>query len=154
MAKRIMVSTRIKKRWRKIHGNSLQYSINTALSKTKVSAEEFQKCWKRVRPTIPTEDLFRLFEKTFGSGHNLRGKVDFINYILRRCQNMGGPVLTDMTAWLKDLRLDRYAKAFIEAGYEDLTDIAEMSLDDAMEIEGMKKPHAKRICKASRNLTT
>ena len=59
-----------------------------------------------------------------------------------------------VTAWLKELRLERYAKAFVEAGYQDLSYIAEMSLDDAMEIEGMKKPHAKRICKASRNLTT
>ena len=54
-----------------------------------------------------------------------------------------------MTAWLKELRLERYANAFVEAGYQDLSYIAEMSLDDAMEIEGMKKPHAKRIYKAA-----
>ena len=59
-----------------------------------------------------------------------------------------------VTAWPKELPVERYANAFVEAGYEDLSYIAEMSLDDAMEIEGMKKPHAKRICKASRNLTT
>ena len=58
-----------------------------------------------------------------------------------------------MTVWLKELSLERYAKAFVEAGYEDLSYIAEMSLDDAMEIEGMKKPHAKRIYKASRDLS-
>ena len=58
------------------------------------------------------------------------------------------------TAWLKELRMECYANAFVEAGYEDLSYIAEMSLDDVMEIEGMKKPHAKRIYKASRNLTT
>ena len=65
--------------------------------------------------------------------------------------SVGDPVCppTDVTAWLKKLGLERYASAFAEAGYEDLGYIAEMSLDDAMEIEGMKKPHAKRICKAA-----
>ena len=64
---------------------------------------------------------------------------------------LGDPVLaaTDVTAWLQALGLERYSKAFAEAGYEDLSYIAEMSLDDALEIEGMKKPHAKRICKAA-----
>ena len=59
-----------------------------------------------------------------------------------------------VTAWLKELPVERCANAFVEAGYEDLSYIAEMSLDDAMEIEGMKKPHAKRISKASRDLST
>ena len=41
---------------------------------------------------IPAEDLFRLFKKAFGSGHNLRDKVDFIKDIVRRYQDMGDAV--------------------------------------------------------------
>ena len=51
--------------------------------------------------------------------------------------------------WLKELGLEVYTSALAEAGYEDLGYIAEMGLDDATEIEGMKKPNAKQICKAA-----
>ena len=88
----ISVPTRIKERWYKIHGNGYQFLITKALSEAKLSPKAFKKCWKKVRPMIPEEDLFRLFDKTFGSRNNLLGRVDFINDILRRYQNMGEPV--------------------------------------------------------------
>ena len=89
----INVPTRIKERWRRTRpGNVFQFLISTALSEAKVSAEKFKTCWKRVQPTIPEEELFRLFEKTFGSGDNVHRKVDFINDILRRYQDIGEPV--------------------------------------------------------------
>ena len=79
------MSARIKERWRSTRPNSgTQFLINTALAEAKVSAEKFKKCWQTVQPTIPEEDLFRLFDKTFGSDDNLRGKVDFIEDILQR----------------------------------------------------------------------
>ena len=81
----VKVPARIKERWHSTRpNNGAQFLINTALSEAKVSAEKFKKCWQTVRPTIPEEDLFRLFDKTFGSDDNLRGKVDFIEDILQR----------------------------------------------------------------------
>ena len=82
----ISVPSRIRERWRKTHDNSGEFTITKALSEAKVSPKEFRTCWKRVQPTIPEEDLLRLLKKAFGSGHNLRGKVDFIKDILRRYQ--------------------------------------------------------------------
>jgi len=38
------------------------------------------------------EEIIRLFKKTFGSGHNLSGKIDFIKDILRRYKGMGEAV--------------------------------------------------------------
>ena len=90
---RIKVPVRIGERWRSTRpGNSFQFTITKALEEVKVSVEEWKACWKRVQPTIPEEELFRLFEKTFGSDHNLSSKVDFIKDIVRRCQDMGEPV--------------------------------------------------------------
>ena len=81
----VKVPARIKERWRSTRpNNGTQFLINTALSEAKVSAEKFKKCWKTVQPTIPEEELFRLFDKTFGSVDNPRGKVDFIEDILQR----------------------------------------------------------------------
>ena len=88
----ISVPKRIKERWCKTHCNNLQFRLNKSLSEAKVSAKEFKRCWKMVQPTIPEDEIFCLFEKTFGSGNNRRGKIDFINYILRRYQNMGETV--------------------------------------------------------------
>ena len=85
---KISVPTRIRERWRSAAG----FYISKALSEAQVSAEKFKTCWKRVRATIPKEELFRLFEKTFGSEDNLHRKVDFINDILRRYQGMTEPV--------------------------------------------------------------
>ena len=84
---------RIRERWCASRGNSINsysYTIHNALRDCdpKVSREEFKACWKRVQPTIPEEDLFRMFKKAFGSHH----KVDFINDILRRYQDIGEPV--------------------------------------------------------------
>ena len=59
-----------------------------------------------------------------------------------------------MTAWLASLELQRYANAFVEEGYSSLSYIAEMTLEDVLEIKGMKKPHARRIHKASSKLKT
>ena len=90
---RVRLPSRIRERWFSIHDNSGQiFCITKALSETKVSAKEFKKCWKRVQPMIPEEDLLRLLKKAFGSGHNLSSKVDFIKDIVRRCQDMGEPV--------------------------------------------------------------
>ena len=83
--------TRIRERWFKI-GNGFQFLITKALSEAKVSAEEFQTCWKKVQPTIPEEELLRLFKKAFDSRNNIPGRVDFINDILRQYQDMGEPV--------------------------------------------------------------
>ena len=49
---------------------------------------------------ISDEDLFYLFEKTFGVYGNLGGKVDFIKDILRRYKAMGEPVCECVTVWL------------------------------------------------------
>ena len=86
---RVCLPSRIRERWHKIHHNSGEFAITKPLAEAKVSPKEFKKCWKRVQPTIPEEDLLRLFNKTFGSGHNLSSKVDFIKDIVRRCQDMG-----------------------------------------------------------------
>ena len=88
----ISVPTRIRERWCEIHGDGFEFDISKALSKAKVSPEEFKKRWRKVQPTIPEEELFRLFEKAFDSRNNLLGRVDFINDILRRYQDMGEPV--------------------------------------------------------------
>ena len=56
--------------------------------------------------------------------------------------------MTGVAAWLAELGLERYANAFVEEGYENLSYIAEMTLEDVLEIKGMKKPHAKRIYKS------
>ena len=88
----IRVPSRIKERWRKTHHNCGEFNITKALSEAKVSPKEFKKCWKRVHPMIPEEELFRLCEKAFGSGHNLCAKVDFIKDIVRRYQDMAEPV--------------------------------------------------------------
>ena len=90
--RRITVPARIRERWCKIRPNGFDFHITKALSKAKVSSEKFKMYWRRVQPTIPQEDLFRLFEKAFGPGRNVFSKVDFINDILRRYQNMGEPV--------------------------------------------------------------
>ena len=84
---RIYVPTRIKERWYSTHGNSIVFLIGTALSKANVNAEEFKKCWRTVQPTIPEEELFRLFDETFGSGNDVHLRVDFIKDILRRYQD-------------------------------------------------------------------
>ena len=86
---RIMVPARIRERWCKMHIKALNgFQVYKALSEAKVSSEEFKMYWKRVQPTIPEEDLFRLFKQAFGLHH----KADFINDILRRYQDMGEPV--------------------------------------------------------------
>ena len=45
-----------------------------------------------VRPEIPDEELFCLFNKAFGRRDNLAGKVDFVRDVLRRYKVMGEKV--------------------------------------------------------------
>ena len=90
---RIYVPKRIRERWCSYPcGNNVEFLIGKALSQTNVGEEKFKKCWKTVQPTIPEEELFRLFKKGFNSRNNLHGKVDFINDILRRYKGMTEPV--------------------------------------------------------------
>ena len=58
----------------------------------KVSLKQFRKCWKKVQPMIPDEELFCLFEKAFDVPGNLGSKLDFIKDILQRYKAMGEPV--------------------------------------------------------------
>jgi len=84
----IKVPARIGERWRSERPeNTSQFHITTALSEANVNAEDFKKCWRTVQPTIPKEELVRLFNKTFGSENNLHHKVNFIKDILRRYQD-------------------------------------------------------------------
>ena len=96
----IKVPSRITARWCNTRpGKNDQFLIGTALSEAKVSEEEFKKCWKKVQPTIPQEDLVRLLVKTFGSGNNLHRKVDFIKHILRRYRDIEKPVCDCVTCF-------------------------------------------------------
>lgn len=61
-------------------------------------------------------------------------------------------VETDVNKWLDDLELSAYTQKFKEAGYDNLCYCAEITLDDALLIPGMKQPHARRIVNAAANL--
>merc|ERR1711871_1022551 len=54
--------------------------------------------------------------------------------------------------WLKQLRLERYADAFIEDGYDDLRTVAHLTLNDMMDIRNMKKIHARKLTLAATRL--
>ena len=71
-----------------------------------------------------------------------------------KCRDTGVSPVTGVVAWLTELDLERYADAFVEEGYENLGYIAEMSLEDVLDIKGMKKAYARRIHKAASNLKT
>lgn len=62
-------------------------------------------------------------------------------------------VKMDVPQWLGRLGLEQYSKRFEEAGYDDVSFCAEMTMEDVLEIEQMLKPHAKRIIKAAKELT-
>ena len=83
----INVPARISKRWLNNHSGT-EYRVGSACSQANVNSEKFKECWKTVQPTLSEEELFGLFDGTFGSPgrcqkSNLERKVKFIKHILR-----------------------------------------------------------------------
>ena len=60
---------------------------------------------------------------------------------------VAAPIAVDMTLekFLRHLKLEVYLSAFKEDGYDEVEDVLNMTLQDIMDISGMKKGHAKRI---------
>ena len=79
--RKIIVPVRIRERWLENH-HGTDFRLRTAISKANVDPEEFKKCWKHVQPTLSEDELFRLFDSTFGSVGNLGRKVKFVRHIL------------------------------------------------------------------------
>ena len=89
---KICLPKRLIQRWRKITGNHHCFNIANALSMVQVTYNEFKKCWRTVKLMLPDNEIFCIFEKTFGPRNNLAAKVDFVKEILQRYKAMGEPV--------------------------------------------------------------
>ena len=89
----IRMPTRIRHRW--CHKTSKYYykcHITHAVRKLNLSRMDLRKYWRLIEPSIPDEELLRLFEKAFGAHRCLASKVDFIKEVVRRYKAMGAPV--------------------------------------------------------------
>ena len=89
----ICMPTRIRHRW--CHKTSkkhyYKFYMTQAVRKLNLGRTDFRKYWRLIEPSIPDEELLRLFEKAFGA-QCLASKVDFVKEVVRRYKAMGAPV--------------------------------------------------------------
>ena len=81
--------TRIRQKWLKLGNRVARYGISRALQGANVPAQEFRKCWDRVKDSIPEKELLLLCKKAKGS---FAGRVNFVKAVVRRHKAMGESV--------------------------------------------------------------
>ena len=87
----LSVPARISKRWRECSRSAHGLKFSGALAKAQIKPAEFKKCWRKVKDTIPDNELFHLFDNAHGQ-FNRSGKEYFVQDIMRRYKAMGKQV--------------------------------------------------------------
>ena len=88
---RLHLPRRILKRWCECGRSDIRVIFSEVLAKAQIKPAEFKKCWRKVKGTIPDNELFHLFDKARGQ-FNRSGKEYFVQDIMRRYKVTGEPV--------------------------------------------------------------